>query len=149
MLYKLRITALGGVSVPSWWSYFLSMMLDPLTWSALVAAIVTGVLYVSSLWQLELSVVGPLFALVFVVVPLAAVLILGEHLPPLRIVGLVLIFVGVNSGWANCLGRSGLLNRHRGEAATLKSLNKFGFVLPKWLCSAIVTCHFFKHMCWL
>ena len=71
------------------------MMLDPLTWSALIAAIVTGVLYVSSLWQLELSVVGPLFALVFVVVPLAAVLILGEHLPPLRIVGLVLIFVGV------------------------------------------------------
>jgi drug/metabolite transporter (DMT)-like permease len=82
------------------------MMLDPLTWSALIAAIVTGVLYVSSLWQLELSVVGPLFALVFVVVPLAAVLILGEHLPPLRIVGLVLIFVGVNSGWANCISAS-------------------------------------------
>ena len=71
------------------------MMLDPLTWSALIAAIVTGVLYLSSLRQLELSVVEPLFALVFVVVPLAAVLILGEHLPPLRIVGLVLIFVGV------------------------------------------------------
>ena len=67
------------------------MMLDPLTWSALIAAIVTGV----RLRQLELSVVEPLFALVFVVVPLAAVLILGEHLPALRIVGLVLIFVGV------------------------------------------------------
>jgi drug/metabolite transporter (DMT)-like permease len=74
---------------------FLSMMLDPLTWSALIAAIVTGVLYVGSLGQLELSVAEPLFALVFVVVPLAAVLILGEHLPPLRIVGLVLFFVGV------------------------------------------------------
>jgi drug/metabolite transporter (DMT)-like permease len=95
VVLKLRITALGGVSAGSWWSYFLSMMLDPLTWSALIAAIVTGVLYVSSLRQLELSVVEPLFALVFVVVPLAAVLILGEHLPPLRIVGLVLIFVGV------------------------------------------------------
>ena len=71
------------------------MMLDPLTWSALIAAIVTGVLYLSSLRQLELSVVEPLFALGFVVVPLAAVLILGEHLPALRIVGLVLIFVGV------------------------------------------------------
>jgi len=42
-----------------------------------------------------ISVVEPMFALVFVLVPLAAVLILGEHLPPLRIVGLVLIFVGV------------------------------------------------------
>ena len=39
--------------------------------------------------------VEPLFALVFVLVPLTAVLILGEHLPPLRIVWLVLIFVGV------------------------------------------------------
>jgi uncharacterized membrane protein len=54
-----------------------------------------GVLYVRSLRQFKLSQVGPLFALVFVVVPLAAVLILGEHLPPLRTVGLVLIFVGV------------------------------------------------------
>src|SRR3974377_1613733 len=72
VVLKLGITALGGVSAASWWSYFLSMMLDPLTWSALIAAIVTGVLYLSSLRQLELSVVEPLFALVFVVVPLAA-----------------------------------------------------------------------------
>jgi len=95
VVLKLRITALGGGSSVSWVSYILSMMLDPWTWSALIAAIVTGLLYVITLRQLELSVVEPLFALVFVVVPLAAVLILGEHLPPLRIVGLVLIFVGV------------------------------------------------------
>jgi drug/metabolite transporter (DMT)-like permease len=36
-----------------------------------------------------------LFALVFILVPLSAVFFLGEHLPPLRAVGLVLIFVGV------------------------------------------------------
>ena len=71
------------------------MILDPWAWSALIAAIVTGLLYVIALRQLELSVAQPLFALVFVVVPLAAVLILGEHLPLLRIVGLILIFVGV------------------------------------------------------
>ena len=81
------------------------MMLDPLTWSALIAAIVTGVLYVSSLRQLELSVVEPLFALVFVVVPLAAVLILGEHLPQLRIVDLSSFSWA--SGWANCICTSG------------------------------------------
>jgi hypothetical protein len=125
VVLKLRITALGGVSAASWWSYFLSMMLDPLIRSALIAAVVTGVLYVSSLRQLELSVVEPLFALVFVVVPLGAVLILGEHLPPLRIVGLVLIF------W------SGKLHRHKRPVTDtaprwlpLKSLNKFWFVLP-------------------
>lgn len=85
----------GGDSSASWLSYLISMMFDPWTWSALIASVITGTLYVISLRQLELSVVQPLFALVFVVVPLSAVLILGEHLPPLRIVGLVLIFVGV------------------------------------------------------
>jgi EamA-like transporter family. len=95
VVLKVRITALGGGSSASWLSYILSMMLDPWIWSAVIAAIVTGLLYVITLRQLELSVVEPLFALVFVLVPLAAVLILGEHLPPLRIVGLVLIFVGV------------------------------------------------------
>ena len=94
VVLKLRITALGRDGSISWLSYLLSMMLDPWTGSALIAAIVTGLLYIITLRQLELSVVEPLFALVFVVVPLAAVLILGEHLPPLRIAGLLLIFVG-------------------------------------------------------
>ena len=95
VVLKLRIAALGGDSAASWWSYLISMMLDPVTWSALIAAVVTGLLYVISLRQLELSVAEPLFALIFVVVPLAAALILGEHLPPLRIMGLVFIFIGV------------------------------------------------------
>jgi drug/metabolite transporter (DMT)-like permease len=95
IVLKLRITTLAGGSAVSWLSYLLSTMLDPWTWSALIAAGATGLLYVITLRHLELSVVEPMFALVFVVVPLAAVLILGEHLPPLRIVGLVFIFIGV------------------------------------------------------
>jgi len=95
IVLKLRISTFGGNSSVPWLSYLKSLMLDPWTWSALIAAIITGLLYVISLRQLELSVAEPLFASVFVIVPLAAVLILGEHLPPLRIVGLVLIFVGI------------------------------------------------------
>jgi drug/metabolite transporter (DMT)-like permease len=95
IVLKLRIISLSPDSSASWQSYLLSMVFDPWIWSALFAAAVTGTLYVISLRQLELSVVQPLFALVFVVVPLAAVLVLGEHLPPLRIIGLVLIFIGV------------------------------------------------------
>jgi drug/metabolite transporter (DMT)-like permease len=92
---KVRVTALGGSSSASWLSYILSMALDPWVWSATIAAFVTGLLYLIALRQLELGVAQPLFALVFVLVPLAATFILGEHLPPLRIAGLVLIFVGV------------------------------------------------------
>jgi drug/metabolite transporter (DMT)-like permease len=93
IVLKLRVLALGGDS--SWLPYLLSMLLDPWTWSALIAAAATGLLYVILMRQLELSVLQPLFALVFAVVPLAAMFILGEHLPPLRIAGLVLIFLGV------------------------------------------------------
>ena len=95
VVLKVRIAALGGNGSVSWLSYLLSMMLDPWTWSALIAAIATGLLYVILLRNLDLSVLEPLFALVFVVVPLAAMFILGEHLPTLRIAGLVLIFIGV------------------------------------------------------
>jgi len=95
IVLKLRIAALGGNSSVSWLSYLFSMMLDLWTWSALAAAVTTGLLYVVLLRNLDLSVAEPLFALVFVIVPLAAMFILGEHLPPLRIAGLVLIFVGV------------------------------------------------------
>src|SRR5208282_6051203 len=92
---KARATALGASGSASWLSYVLSMALDPWVWSAVIAAAVTGVLYIIAVRQLELSVAEPLFALVFVLVPLAAVVMLGEHLPPLRIAGLVLIFFGV------------------------------------------------------
>jgi len=92
---KVRVTASGEGGASSWFSYILSLALDPWVWAAVVAAVVAGLLYVISLRQLELSVVEPLFALVFVLVPLAAVLILGEHPPPLRIAGLILIFIGV------------------------------------------------------
>lgn len=95
IVLKLRILALGESSSVSWLPYLLSMLLDLWTWSALIAAMATGLLYVILLRHLELSVLQPLFALVFAVVPLTAMFILGEQLPPLRIAGLVLIVLGV------------------------------------------------------
>jgi drug/metabolite transporter (DMT)-like permease len=92
---KFRMTVLAKEDSASFFVYIVSLLLDPWVWSTLIAAVITGVLYVITLRQLELSVLEPLFALVFILVPLAAVFILGEQLPPLRIVGLVLIFVGV------------------------------------------------------
>ena len=66
LLLKVRVTALGGDPSASWFSYILSLALDPWVWSAVIAAVGAGLLYVISLRQLELSVVEPLFALVFV-----------------------------------------------------------------------------------
>jgi drug/metabolite transporter (DMT)-like permease len=96
VVLKLRVTALSGAGAAgSWLSYMLSLAFDPWVWAALIAAVAGGAVYVTVLRQLELSILEPLFALVFVIVPLAAVFLLGEHLPPLRIAGIVLIFAGV------------------------------------------------------
>jgi drug/metabolite transporter (DMT)-like permease len=92
---KLRAAAVGGSGSVSWLSYIMSMLRDPWSWSVGIAALVAGLLYIIALRELQLGVAQPLFALVFVVVPLAAALVLGEPLPPLRIAGLVLIFAGV------------------------------------------------------
>lgn len=90
---KARIVAIGANT--SWWSFVWSMAFDPWAWSAGIAAVAAGLLYVLALRQLDLAVAQPLFALVFVVVPVAAAAILREPLTPLRVVGLLLIFVGV------------------------------------------------------
>jgi multidrug transporter EmrE-like cation transporter len=95
VVLKARATSLGGNVSDSSLTYVLSMARDPWVWSAAVATGVGMLLSVIALRQLELSVAQPIFSLIFVLVPLAAVFFLGEQLPPLRIVGLVLIFVGV------------------------------------------------------
>ncbi len=92
---KLRATVLDASGAASWPSYILSLARDPWSWTVGIAAFVAGILYIIALRRLELSVAQPLFALVFALVPLAAVLVLGEPLPPLRIAGLILIVAGV------------------------------------------------------
>ncbi len=95
VLLKARATVLGGNASDDWFIYVLSMARDPWVWSAAVSTGLGMLWSVVALRHLELSVLQPIFALIFVLVPLAAAVFLGEHLPPLRIVGLVLIFVGV------------------------------------------------------
>lgn len=75
--------------------YIVSMLLDPWVWTAFVATGVATLLWLVAIRRLDLSVAQPAFALVFVAVPLAAALFLGEPMPPLRIAGLVLVVVGV------------------------------------------------------
>jgi drug/metabolite transporter (DMT)-like permease len=95
VLLKSRATALSGDGSDSWFAYIWAMARDPWVWSAAVSTSLGMLLSLIALRYLDLSVAQPIFALIFVLIPLAAALFLGEHLPLLRIAGLVLIFVGV------------------------------------------------------
>ncbi len=96
VIVKSRVGALGGVdqSVSSV-NLLLRLIADQLIWTAAVATVLGMGLYVLSLRHLSLSVAQPALALVFVAVPLAAALFLGENLSALRLAGLFVIALGV------------------------------------------------------
>ncbi len=96
IVIKMRATVLGGgPNKQDIISYFLSMAFDPMVWTAVVAFVSATVLWLLVIRRVELSVAQPIMALIFVLVPLAASVFLGETLPPLRIAGIVCISLGV------------------------------------------------------
>lgn len=95
VILKARATAISDHSDQPWLAYVLAMACDAYVWSAVLTTSLSMVLSLIALRDLDLSVAQPIFALNFVLIPLAAVFLLGEHLPPLRIAGLILIFAGV------------------------------------------------------
>lgn len=74
-LFKLftNVSSLGGVVL-----YFLSAV----TWSYLLT-------------KLDISFVQPILALTYVLTPILAIFILGEHVPPMRWIGILVIICGV------------------------------------------------------
>ncbi len=53
------------------------------------------------LWKLDLSFAYPFLALAYVMVPLLSWLILGEYIPTMRWVGIIVVFTGIILvGWA-------------------------------------------------
>lgn len=68
-----NLQALAGISL-----YFISAI----TWSYLLT-------------KLDISFVQPILALTYVVTPILAIFILGEHVPAMRWVGIFIVIVGV------------------------------------------------------
>lgn len=54
-----------------------------------------AVFWLLVLSQLDLSLAYPMLALTYILIPLAAQFILGEQVPPLRWVGIGIVFAGV------------------------------------------------------
>jgi multidrug transporter EmrE-like cation transporter len=81
--------------------YLIKMLTDPGVISALVAVFVAGLFWLLTLRRTDLGYAYPFMALGFVLVPVGSTVLFGERLPPLQIVGLALIVLGVGiSAWA-------------------------------------------------
>lgn len=70
-------------------------MLQPLALSSLIVFGLSSMLYCIALSREDLSYAYPFVALNYIFVTLLAWRFLGERVPPLRIVGLAIIFLGV------------------------------------------------------
>ncbi len=67
----------------------------PTIWLGLACYALGAVLWMVVLSRLDLSFAYPLLALSYILIPLLSYLILGENIPPLRWVGIAVIFIGV------------------------------------------------------
>jgi len=76
-------------------SYVFSMLTDPWIWGAIGCTGLGMISWMLVLRRLDLSLAFPALALVYLVVPVAAFFVFREPLPPLRILGLLLILAGV------------------------------------------------------
>jgi drug/metabolite transporter (DMT)-like permease len=76
-------------------AYLVEMFTDLFVLSGLGAAVVAGAFWMLAIERTELGYAYPFMALSFVFVPIASAVLFGERLPPLQLLGLLLIVVGV------------------------------------------------------
>lgn len=78
-------------------TYLVEMFTDPFVLSGLGAAVVAGALWMLAIERTDLGYAYPFMALSFVLVPAASTVLFGERLPPLQVIGLLLIVIGVGT----------------------------------------------------
>jgi drug/metabolite transporter (DMT)-like permease len=75
--------------------YLLAMFTDLYVLTGIVATVLAAGLWMLILERTKLSYAYPFMAMTFVLVPLGSAFFFGEKLPPLQILGIGLIVVGV------------------------------------------------------
>jgi drug/metabolite transporter (DMT)-like permease len=80
---------------PNRFRYLLAMLTDPGVISGVGAAAVAAVLWILAIERLQVGYAYPFMALSFVLVPLGAMALFGERMPPTQFLGLGLIVSGV------------------------------------------------------
>jgi len=76
-------------------SYLLSVVLDPWVMTGIAAALAAGFIWILAIRNADLSLAYPLMALSFVLVPIFAVILFGEKINLLQVLGLLMIVGGV------------------------------------------------------
>lgn len=95
LVVKARSLAIAAKGMSSRMDYLFAMFTDLSVISGLVAAVAASACWTLAIQRTSLSVAYPFMALTFVMVPIGSVLLFGERLSMLQVVGLVTIVIGV------------------------------------------------------
>ena len=98
ILMKLGADKLSSVEIGSFGQvphFLISLLTQPVLLSGMFLYFLSAVAWSYLLTKLDISFVQPILALTYVVTPVLAIFLLGEHVPLLRWVGIAVIILGV------------------------------------------------------
>jgi len=100
LVIKWQVLAAGAFpEVPGEKMLFLARLLvNPWIISALAAALAAALTWMAAMTKLDLSHAYPFLSVVFILVPLASVLLFNEPLTAAKVIGLALIVAGIVIG---------------------------------------------------
>jgi len=75
--------------------YLLKLIIDPYIFSGLVGVFIGGLFWMAAMTKLQLSYAYPFIGLTFILVLLLSVVILKEPLTVYKVIGIVLIVLGI------------------------------------------------------
>ncbi len=93
LAFKAGAASLEGLDIgPAW---LLTVLTTPMILVAIVSYFLTFLVWMIILQRTDLSRAFPLTGLVFVIVPVLAVILFGEHISTLRMLGISCVLLGV------------------------------------------------------
>jgi len=90
-----QVGAIDAGSLARPMEIFVRVFSTPLVWFGLACYGVGAILWLVVLSRLDLSYAYLLLASMYVLIPLVSWLFLGEHIPPMRWLGMVVVVLGV------------------------------------------------------
>lgn len=98
ILMKIGATQIGHVEINSFWQlieFLIKLFTNIQSLLGIFLYFLSAVTWSYLLTKLDISFVQPILALTYVVTPILAIIILGEHVPAMRWVGILIIIAGV------------------------------------------------------
>lgn len=98
ILMKIGAGHMGPIEINSFAdlvSFLLRLFTDPASLAGIALYFFSAVVWSYLLTKLDISFVQPILALTYVVTPILAILLLGEHVSIMRWIGITVIVIGV------------------------------------------------------